>query len=182
MDLTFRDVDTTTWDDLDTLFSSRGGPKYCWCMVWRPKPSGASKVSNDVRRGWLKAFVDRSVPIGILGYADDEPVGWCSIGPRPEHRRLGGPDDFADRPNAVWSLTCFYVKRALRGEGLSRQLLDAAIERARRGGAEVVEAYPVLPSSPSYRFMGVTTLFKRAGFEELGPAGTRRHVMRLALD
>jgi hypothetical protein len=34
--LTFRVVDCETWCDLETLFESRGGPVYCWCMVWRP--------------------------------------------------------------------------------------------------------------------------------------------------
>ena len=42
-----------------------------------------------------------------------------------------------------------------------------------------VEAYPVDPDSPSFRFMGWVSVFKAAGFREVGRAGTRRHVMRL---
>jgi hypothetical protein len=44
-----------------------------------------------------------------------------------------------------------------------------------------VEAYPVDPGAPSYRFMGYTTTFKAAGFREVVRAGTRRHVMRIRL-
>lgn len=62
-----------------------------------------------------------------------------------------------------------------------RRLIGAAVEHARTRGATVVEAYPVKPDSPSYRFMGFIPSFKTAGFREVGRAGTRRHVMRLLL-
>jgi hypothetical protein len=45
----------------------------------------------------------------------------------------------------------------------------------------VVEAYPVDADSPSYRFMGFVAPFEKAGFREVGRAGTRRHVMRRSL-
>ena len=61
-------------------------------------------------------------------------------------------------------------------------MIDAAVEHARARGASVIEAYPVEPDSPSYRFMGFVGAFQDAGFREVGRAGTRRHVMRLALD
>jgi GNAT superfamily N-acetyltransferase len=76
---------------------------------------------------------------------------------------------------------CFFVPRRLRRRGLMRRLLTAAVETARRHGALVVEAYPVDPDSPSYRFMGYTPLFRAAGFKLVGRAGSRRHVMRLEL-
>jgi hypothetical protein len=63
-----------------------------------------------------------------------------------------------------------------------RQLLAAAIAHAKAKGASIVEAYPVDPDSPSYRFMGFVPTFREAGFEEVGRAGTRRHVVRLALE
>jgi GNAT superfamily N-acetyltransferase len=119
--------------------------------------------------------------VGILGYLRGEPVAWCSIAPRPTYRRLGGPDDFEDNPDAVWSLVCFFVKRELRGRGATEQLLAAAIKEARRHRANIVEAYPVDRQSPSYRFMGFVDTFREAGFRKVGTAGLRRHVLRLAL-
>ena len=59
------------------------------------------------------------------------------------------------------------------------RLIQAAVAHARKRGATVVEAYPVAPDSPSYRFMGFVPVFTAAGFREVGRAGTRRHVMRL---
>jgi len=60
-------------------------------------------------------------------------------------------------------------------------VLRAAIDHATRNGATVVEAYPVDADSPSYRFMGFVETFSKAGFQELGRAGQRRHVMRLTI-
>jgi hypothetical protein len=55
------------------------------------------------------------VPTGILGYQDGEPIGWCSVAPRPTYRPLGGPPD--GDPEGVWSIVCFFVTRRMRGRG-----------------------------------------------------------------
>ena len=52
-------------------------------------------------------------------------------------------------------------------------------EHARSHGAAILEAYPVDPDSPSYRFMGFVPVFEEAGFHKVGRAGIRRHVMQL---
>ena len=81
----------------------------------------------------------------------------------------------------IWSLVCFFIRREFRGQGVTEQLIEAAAEYATRNGATVLEAYPVDPDSPSYRFMGYVPTFEAAGFEEIGRVGTRRHVMRRSL-
>lgn len=75
----------------------------------------------------------------------------------------------------------FLCHPRLSWAGLTARLLEAAIDQARRKGATLIEAYPVDPNLPSYRFMGFVGAFKKAGFVEVGRAGTRRHVMRLKL-
>jgi hypothetical protein len=42
-----------------------------------------------------------------------------------------------------------------------------------------VEAYPVDPESPSYRFMGFKPIFDKLGFEFKHKAGQRRYVMTI---
>lgn len=179
--LVFREVNQERWGDLERLFEGRGGPKHCWCMVWRARGEESRNTDGRSRKGALKRRVEAGVPIGILGYLDGEPVAWCSIAPRPTYRPLGGFDDPADDPERVWSLVCFFVVRRLRGHGITQRLIAAAVDHARRRGATVVEAYPVEPDSPSYRFMGFIPSFEAAGFQEVGLAGSRRHVMRLRL-
>ena len=177
--LTFHDVDRERWPDLVRLFGGRGGPKSCWCMVWRATPQEAKQTDGASRKRALQARVQKDVPIGLLGYLNGEPVAWCSIAPRESYRRLGGPDDDGDA--RVWSLVCMFIRRDLRGQGIAAQLIEAAVAQARARGATVVEAYPVDPDSPSYRFMGFVDAFARAGFRHVGRAGTRRYVMRITL-
>jgi hypothetical protein len=129
----------------------------------------------------MQRRVEAGVRVGLVGYLDDEPVAWVSIAPRPTYLGLGGPEDFANEPERVWSLACFYRRTRLRRQGGMRQLIDAAVEHARANGAAVVEAYPVAPDSPSYRFMGFVPVFAAAGFRPFAKAGTRRTVMRLSL-
>ena len=131
----------------------------------------------------MKCIVQAGTPVGILAYKDGQPIGWCSIAPRPTYiyRSLGGEDYPGVSEEKVWSLVCFFVPRKLRGQGLMKQLLQEAIKTTRKRGARVVEAYPVDPDSPSYRFMGFVSNFKKAGFVETSRAGKRRHVMHLNL-
>jgi len=55
------------------------------------------------------------------------------------------------------------------------------VEKAKRyameNGASYLEAYPVAPDSPSYRFMGFVDTFEKAGFRFVKKAGTRRNAM-----
>lgn len=175
--LTFREVTAATWADLERLFEARGGPSYCWCMAWRPIEA---KADPAARKAAMKARVDAGTPVGLLAYQGDDPVAWCSIAPRSTYRAGMAAVPASDAAENVWSVVCFFVVRALRRQGVFARLLAAAEECARAHGATVLEAYPVDADSPSYRFGGFLSGFP--GFEEVGRAGTRRHVVRRWLD
>jgi predicted GNAT family acetyltransferase len=179
--MTFARVDPNTWADFETLFESPGAPKYCWCMTWRASADERRHSDSRSRKSFMKRRVMDGVPVGILGYLEGKPVAWCSIGPRATYRPLGGIEAGEKETQNVWSLVCFYVPRRMRGRGFARRMLSTAVEHAGREGADVVEAYPVDPDSPSYRFMGFVDMFSDQGFREVGRAGKRRHVMRLEL-
>lgn len=76
--------------------------------------------------------------------------------------------------------------RLLRPAGPAREGHRGAPDRG--GGVRPVpgraghRGVPRGPRFPSYRFMGFVSSFRKAGFEEVGRAGTRRHVMRLRLE
>lgn len=175
--LTFKPVTDKTVSDFQTLFGARGAPNYCWCMTWRASSAELKDTKSASRQRQMLGRIAAGEPVGLLAYLDGEPVGWVSVAPKESFRGLGGPDDALK----VWSLTCMYIAKAQRKSGLSAALIEAAAKAARRAGAEVLEAYPVDPQSPSYRFMGFVPAFERLGFTAVGTAGKRRHVMRLTL-
>jgi GNAT superfamily N-acetyltransferase len=144
-------------------------------MAFRKLAPGADKAG---RKDALWARVGDGVPVGLVYYGDAAPVAWCSIAPRETYRNLGGPEQPGE---AVWSLACMYIRRDLRGQGLTRQMVALAESEAAGRGATMIEATPVDPDSPSYRFMGTVPFFAAAGYVEVARAGTRRHVMRKRL-
>ena len=178
--LRFAAVTPETQADFVQLFAAPGGPKYCWCMAWRVTAAEAkSHPDGKSRQPLMLARIAAGTPVGLLAYAGDTPVGWVSVAPRDSYRDLGGSPANADE--SIWSLACLYVPRANRSSGFGRTLVGAAVAHARAQGATVLEAYPVDPDSPSYRFMGFLPVFQALGFVEVGRAGSRRHVVRLAL-
>ena len=176
--LVVRQVTSERWADFERLFEAKGGPKYCWCMAWRATPEEAKHSDDSRRKAAMAARVKDGVPVGLLGYLEEQPVAWCSIAPRSTYRRLvsnGTPDE------GVWSIVCFFVLKQHRGAGFTKRMLTAALKHARQYGAKVVEAYPVDEDSPSYRFMGFVPMFEEAAFHEVGREGSRRHVMQRKL-
>ena len=113
------------------------------------------------------------------------------MAPRSSYTRLARSRVLADVPEdertdpAVWSVTCFVVRRAARRRGLSGSLLAGAVDLARRGGAQVVEGYPVDPDGQSGPaaglYPGPLPVFLRAGFTEVRRTPQGRPVVRLTL-
>lgn len=170
MTLTFRPITTQNWPDFEALMQARGSPHNCWCTAWIDVAKGAKKPE---KKAAMQARIEADVPVGLLAYLDGAAIGWCAIAPRETYRKLGG-DETKQR---VWSVVCFFIQRAYRGQGYSKVLLKEAVDYAAKQGAEFVEGYPVAKESPSYRFMGFVPLFEGADFEFVKPAGARRNVM-----
>ncbi len=181
--LTVFPVNSSRWDDFYSLFEGRGGPKSCWCMIWRSFETSPDMTDKAARTAAMQQRIMSNSPVGLLGYFEGAAVAWCSVAPRVTFKKtLGGVNDDSDTEELVWSLTCFFVKRELRGRGFSAQLIEAAEDHARAKGAKVIEAYPVDPNSPSYRFSGFVPMFEARGFRKAGAAGTRRNVFRKSLE
>jgi GNAT superfamily N-acetyltransferase len=178
--LTFKPVTEANREDFLAVFG-KGGPSYCWCMPFRvtPEEKKAAPRGSDRRQLMLGRIADK-VPVGLVGYLSGEPVAWVSVAPRDTFNNALGSPDPRDGEK-VWALTCLFIRRTHRGQGLGHQLIAAAVSEARKRKATVLEAYPVDPDSPSYRHMGFVPAFAAAGFRMGDKIGTRRHLMTLTI-
>jgi GNAT superfamily N-acetyltransferase len=173
-DIIIKPVDKNNWIDFETFFlQSKGGPSSCWCMIWRMTKEELKQNNSVCRKEFIKQRVWANIPIGVLGYTNNDVIAWCSIAPRETYKKLNGDENLEN----VWSLTCFYIKTEYRKKGITEHLIKNAIKYAKENGAKYIEAYPVKPESPSYRYMGFINAFEKAGFKFIKMAGTRRHVM-----
>ena len=171
--LTVEPVTRDTWPAFEAFFESVGKLRYCWCMAWRLTDRERRDDSATARKARMKALIFAGVPVGLLAYKDGRPVAWCSVAPRGSYHRIGGDETLEN----VWSIACFYVVRSHLHKGVTRTLIARAKDYARQNGAAYLEAYPVLPDSPSYTHMGYVPVFAQAGFHFVKMQGTRRHVM-----
>ena len=184
MDLTTKPLTTGLWPALEDLFGRPGASNGCWCMYWRLGPAYHSRP-REQNKAALKELASRpDRPPGLLAMDGDLAVGWCELAPRAElgwlaHARHLGPVD--DLP--VWSVPCFYVRRAHRGCGVTGALIDAAVELAAANAAPAVEAYPVDTAVPSHTgnlYTGIASVFAGRGFQVVARRKPDRPIMRKA--
>jgi GNAT superfamily N-acetyltransferase len=175
------------WADFERLFGPRGASGGCWCMFWRLRSSEDAKNTGADNKRAMRGIVHSGEPPGLLAYVDGEPAGWCSLEPREKFPRIENSRTLkrVDEQPDVWSLNCFVIGKQHRRLGLMTALLDAAIENARRRGAKIIEAYPIEPSGDlkSYHgYTGVTSTFRRRGFQEVARPRPGQVMMRLAIE
>lgn len=178
-----------TWPDLETIFNARGCSiaRGCWCMFYRKSGSqelpSANKPSAKRNRESLKALADGGRQVGLIGYLRGVPVGWIAFAPREDFAKLARspvmkPVD--DEP--VWSVICFVVPSEHRGQGVARQLLDAAIAFCRKKKVKLLEAYPMDKgerTADQNMWFGAKSMFDAAGFDEVARRKPERPIVRL---
>jgi len=178
-----RPLTPDTWDDFQTVMGPSGGDAGCWCMFNKQTSKEFAASRGAKNRAAMKALLDEGAIPGLIGYRDGEPVGWVAIEPRAAYGRLSRSPvakPLDGRP--AWAITCFVVPKQFRGTGVATALLDAAVAYAADQGAELVEGYPVEPRRERmpdvWAWMGFSSMFERAGFEEVARRSETRPFMR----
>jgi GNAT superfamily N-acetyltransferase len=173
------------WSDFQKLFGARGACAGCWCMFWLLPGKEWTAQKGEANRKAMQRIVKTGRPPGLLAYVDDEPVGWCAVGPRADYVRLATsrvlkPVD----EQSVWSVTCFFVAKPFRRRGLTVALLAAAAKFARKHGAMVLEGYPTEPIKDQpdvFVYTGLASAYRKASFKEVARRSPTRPIFRRKL-
>src|SRR5882724_8833774 len=118
MSYTTRPLEGTTWDVFAELVERNNGIfGGCWCMGYHPERRRDGFDYREVKEDRVRT--DRAHAALVL---DEQGVaqGWCQYGspaelPNIKHRReydKGAP------PLPDWRITCFYVDKRHRGQGI----------------------------------------------------------------
>ena len=171
------------WSDFEALFGERGACGGCWCMLWRLKRKEFEKQKGEGNRLAMKAIVNSGELPGILGYSQKQPVAWCAVAPREKYPALERSrilKKVDEQP--VWSISCFFIDKRYRKQGLSLQLLKAAIDHVKKSGGKIIEGYPVEirkdKTADVFVWTGVASAFKKANFTECIRRSETRPIMR----
>jgi GNAT superfamily N-acetyltransferase len=178
-------LDVETWDAFARLCEKHGGMGFggCWCTWFHPRRKDAG-VDVEAGRPYKELLVREGKAHAALVFDGDDAVGWCQFGPPAElpciyHRKEyeGGLVSLPD-----YRLTCIFVDRNHRREGLAAVAVEAALQLIARAGGGVVEAYPHDTAgkkmSASFIYDGTRSMFEKLGFDYERPKGKNNCVMR----
>lgn len=112
----------------------------CWCVECHAD----GKARGAHRRLLKERKVHEGTTHAALVFDAERCVGWCQFGspqelPRIKHIRVytAGLEVLPD-----WRITCFFVDKAYRGQGVAAKALAAAISQIAALGGGLVESYP----------------------------------------
>ncbi len=186
MKLEFLPLSPNRWQDFETLFGPKGACGGGWCLFWKKPRKQFHADAYDRNRLDQKHLVENGSVPGIIAYINGEPIGWCAVEPREnypalERSRILKPVD----DERVWSVTCFYVSRKFRRQGITVALLKEVVNYVSSKGGRIIEGYPVEvaggKSADAFIYTGTASAYIQAGFVEVARRPPKRPIFRFAI-
>ena len=178
-----RELGKETWPAFARFFENRhpvwGG---CWCVAFHMK-LGESPGTAAENRAYKERLIRANRSHAALVYDGADVVGWCQFGPPAElPARMRGYGKLEVAP-PDWRITCFFVDRDRRGEGIAKAALRGALHIIATKGGGSVDGYPIAiprgkPYSNNFLWSGAASMFAELGFRRLGNLGSSKLVMR----
>ncbi len=175
-----------TWDAFERLGQRHNGVwNGCWCTWFHTFYADKEKERTpESNRALKERLVKEGRAHAALVFDGAEAVAWCQYGtpeelPNIYHRKEyeAGLDRLPD-----YRLTCFFVDKKYRREGMAGVALDGALQLIAQAGGGVVEAYPHDTDgqkvSASFLYSVTRSLFEQAGFSYVRSKGKNNCVMR----
>jgi GNAT superfamily N-acetyltransferase len=183
VELVAKPLDAGTWPDFVRLAEDHSGVwAGCWCLGFHDE--GKPREHTPQERRELKATrVRQGRAHAALVYDGELCVGWCQFGPPRELPRIKYQKAYREGMTALpdWRITCFFVARGYRGQGVADAALAGAVTEIGRLGGGLVESYPEETDgrkvSGSLLYNATVALFERHGFQRVRPIGKHHWVV-----
>jgi ribosomal protein S18 acetylase RimI-like enzyme len=185
MAFTVKPLDGSTWDAFAELVERNNGIfGGCWCIGFhgeRGRPADYRATKEE------RVRTDRAHAALVF---DDEGLaqGWCQFGspaelPNIKHRRVYEKDA---PPLPDWRITCFWVDRKHRGQGIARAALEGALDQITRAGGGRVEAIPEVTDGREaqgrFLFSATVELFEDYGFSRVRQVGKHAWIVSKVIE
>lgn len=150
----------------------------CWCIPYHVE---YQRGVTDPRT--LKEELVRSGRAhAALVLEDGVAQGWCQYGtPEELDLRFGREYRKEPPPPASWRITCIFVDKRHRGQGVARAALDGALGRIAAIGGGRVEAISETTAGREaqarFLFSGTVELFEELGFERIRQVGKHAWIL-----
>ena len=190
MSYTIRPLDASTWDAFAELVERNNGIfGGCWCIGFHPERSQAFRGEGIEPRTAKEDRVRTGRAHAALVLDEDGAAqGWCQYGspeelPAIKHKREYEKDAPA-RPD--WRITCFYVDKKHRGQGIARAALEGALNQIAHAGGGLVEAISEVTTGRQapgrFLFSATVELFEEYGFTPGRQVGMHAWIVSRVID
>lgn len=183
MPLTSKPLSPTTWPAFARLVEKHNGIfGGCWCISFHLEEGENERWAGRYRE-LKEARVREGRAHAALVFDGKEAVGWCQFGPTPELPNIRSKKEYeklAKKP-PDWRITCFFIDRERRGDGIASFALREALRYIAQAGGGTVEAYPEdytdERTSNSFLCSGTLGMFEKTGFKKARKIAMRRWVV-----
>ncbi len=162
-----RPLDASTWDAFADLVERNNGIYGgCWCVAFHTayhRGAGGHRALKEqlVRTGNAHA----ALVFDEQGHAQ----GWCQYGSPDELDLKHGREYRKDPPPpARWRITCIFVDKRHRGQGIARSAVESALGQIAAAGGGLVEAISETTvgrqAQGRFLFSATVELFEQFGF------------------
>jgi len=183
MALTSKPLTNETWPAFARLVEKHNGIfGGCWCIAFHLKP-GEEKRGAAAYRAMKEERVREGRAHAALIFDGPTAVGWCQFGRTAELPNIRSKRAYEEglRQLPDWRITCFFIDRERRGEGIATLALREALRYIAQLGGGAVEAYPEdyrgETTSSSFLCSGTLGMFEQAGFRKMRKIAMRRWVV-----
>ncbi len=183
MTLTSKPLSEATWPAFARLVEKHNGIfGGCWCISFHLEP-GENKRFAGRYRELKEARVHEGRAHAALVFDGTDAVGWCQFGPTAELPNIRSNKEYEKGLQKLpdWRITCFFIDRERRGNGIASLALREALRYIAEAGGGTVEGYPedytCERTSSSFLCSGTLGMFEKSGFEKTRKIAMRRWVV-----
>lgn len=183
MPLSSRPLSHATWPDFARLVEKHHGIfGGCGCIAFQLEPGENQQWSGRYRE-LKEARLREGRAHAALVFDGEDAVGWCQFGPTTELPNIRSKKEYEKGLSSLpdWRITCFFIDKERRGQGIATFALREALRYIERQGGGTVEAYPEdytgERTSNSFLCSGTLGMFERAGFKKARKIAMRRWVV-----
>jgi GNAT superfamily N-acetyltransferase len=182
---TIRPLDASSWDAFAELVERNNGIYGgCWCVGFH---TAWEREITD-HRGFKEQLVRAGEAHAALVF-DEQGLaqGWCQYG-RAEELRLKHRREYLKDPPppARWRITCIFVDKQHRGQGIARAGLEGALAQIATAGGGLVEAISETTvgrqAQGRFLFSATVELFEQYAFTRVRQVGKHAWIVSRSID
>jgi len=168
MSYSVRPLSASSWDAFAEIVDRNNGIYGgCWCIAYHPECGRRELNYRDVKEDRVKTGRAHAALVFDEG---GKVQGWCQYGSPEELSNIKHKREYDKDPPPFpeWRITCIFVDKKHRSQGVARTALEGALSQIAKAGGGLVEAISEVTvdreAQGRFLFSATAELFDQYGF------------------